>query len=109
MDRVEIIRLRLSGSEPQDLIEDIRRSIQSEPDLTSARIYRHATVSTDFSIHLRGRNGETNKKACELGTRLAAALRDFGMVEHSVWIEERPSFRASSAINTTSRTGPSKN
>ena len=51
------------------------------------RIYHHATVTTDLAIHLRP--GGSGACTSDLGLLLAAALREHGMLEHTVWIEEK--------------------
>lgn len=72
MSRLEIIRLRMAAAVPDGLLEEIRRS---------GRIFRHATLTTDLAVHVMSE---------EVGVRIAAALREYGMVDHSVWIEEEP-------------------
>ena len=87
MKRLEIIHLRLAGNRPAALVEQIHTSIAAEECPIEARIYHHATVTTDLAIHLL--SSESGACASDLGLRLAAALREHGMVEHTVWIEER--------------------
>ncbi|MCP4200242.1 MAG: hypothetical protein GY762_24120 [Proteobacteria bacterium] len=88
MKRLEIIHVRLTNAKSSCLIEDVHNSILSKLDFISVRFYHHATVATDLSIHIHLEIDEINKDADSLGTRLAAALRDHGMVEHTFWIEE---------------------
>jgi hypothetical protein len=85
--KLEIIHLRLAGNPPAALVEQIHASIAAEGCPIEVRIYRHATVTTDLAIHLLPSNGGTC--ASDLGLLLAEALREHGMVEHTVWIEER--------------------
>jgi hypothetical protein len=72
MRRLEIIHLRMAAAVPDGLLEEIRRS---------GRIFRHATLTTDIAVHLMSE---------EVGARIADALREYGLVNHSVWIEEEP-------------------
>lgn len=88
MKRLEIIHLRLAGPRPPGLVEEIRESIESQSGLVSIRIYRHAAVATDVGIHLHLEADADDSRVTELGVRLASALREYGMVEHTVWIEE---------------------
>jgi len=91
MKQLEIIQLRLAGNDAAGLVEDIRRSIGAESEKSSVRIYRHATVASDLGIHIHleaDGNGACNS---DLGLRLASALREHGMVEHTVWRDATPS------------------
>ena len=55
--------------------------------MTKAHIYRHARIAGDLSIHLHLGPGEGSRLSA-LGTHLAGALEEHGMVEHTVWLEE---------------------
>ena len=87
MNRLEIIHLRLSGSTPSALVRKIHASIAAKGCRREVRIYRHTTVTTDIAVHLLSGKGGTC--ASDLGLLLAEALREHGMVEHTVWIEEK--------------------
>ena len=87
MKTLEIIHLRLAGDSPQTLIDAIRKSIGSEPALMETRVYRHTRLRTDLAVHLRREATRRNDCASDIGIRLAALLREYGMVEHSVWVE----------------------
>ncbi len=88
MKRLEIIHLRLGAGCPKDLISDIRRSATVHSATTDLRIYRQAGVAADLSIHIH--HESTGELPSPLGLLLASALREHGMVEHRVWIEEQP-------------------
>ncbi len=87
--QLEIIHLRLNGFRPHGLIEEIRKSIASQDGLISVRTYYHATIKTDLGIHLHLDQNENNVNVSEFGVRLATALKEYGIVEHSIWIEEK--------------------
>ena len=89
MKSLEIIHLRLAGNPPVSLIDQVRSSIAASRCSVEVKVYRDATVPTDFAIHLL--SGEFGTCASELGLRIAAALREHGMVDHTVWIEENAS------------------
>jgi hypothetical protein len=50
-------------------------------------IYRHATLTNDLSIHLHLKSSDDAQRSI-LGTHLAQALQEHGMVEHTVWFED---------------------
>lgn len=89
MRRLEIIHLRLAGDRPPGLADDIRRSIAAEVDLESVWVYHHATVPSDLGVHLHLQVDDPEGRPSDLGVRLAASLRELGMVEHTVWLEEQ--------------------
>ncbi len=87
MGCLEIIHLRLAGATPPGLVADIRQAIGVGGTATQAHIYRHAKIAGDLSIHLHLGPGEGSRLSA-LGTHLARALTEHGMVEHTVWLEE---------------------
>lgn len=88
MKTLEIIHLRLGEPRQHGLVEVIRKSIDGEDDSGEARIYRHARLDTDLAVHLRGEFSRASDHASNLGTRIASALREHGIVEHSMWVED---------------------
>ena len=88
MKRLEIIHVRLANAKSSCLIEDVHKSILSKLDFISVRFYHHATVATDLSIHIHLETNGAKTEDDSLGARLAEALRDYGMVDHTFWIEE---------------------
>jgi len=51
------------------------------------RIYHREKIDTDFCIVLSHAEENVMSEGSPLGLRLAAALKAFGLVNHSVWIE----------------------
>lgn len=97
MNTLEVIHLRMAGDSPQALVDVIRNSVGSQPDLVDVRIYRHTKLENDLVVHLHRAMRQQSDRACECGERLASMLRAYGMVEHSVWVEASgPSGRTTS-------------
>jgi hypothetical protein len=88
---VEIIETRSIGIAhemfKQDLIQSMTK-VDQEKDLKKIKIYRHATVDTDLSIHLYWESEKAEKRGSTLGLHLSSYLKEFGRVNHSIWIEE---------------------
>jgi len=84
---LEIIHLRQAGGSLQGLLDRVRKSIDLEPNPIEVRVYRHARIETDLAIHLRRETVGGPVGSSALGLRLASVLRDYGMVEHSHWVE----------------------
>jgi hypothetical protein len=85
MKRLEIIHLRLAGPGPKGLANRILESVENHDGLVSIQVYRSFPVDTDLSIHLHLDTSPDDPLATELGVRLAVALKEYGMVKHSVW------------------------
>lgn len=88
MKWIEIIKLRSAGKAPEPLkafLSAIATNGRSGP--TKMRLYRHATWETDWSLHLHWESEKSQKSGSALGLHLSQALKEFGLVDHSIWIE----------------------
>ena len=91
MKAVEIITVRLDRQREGLLLRDLCRELDASDRHDAAvdiEVYRHATVQTDLSIHLRWETRPSRGLKTTLGQRLASALREFGPTNHSIWQEE---------------------
>jgi hypothetical protein len=88
--RLEIIHLRLAGALPPGLLDEIRQSTMPTKESTSVDLYCRVNVENDVAIHLHLRESGPEDQASDLGVRLAAALKEYGMVEHTVWRDATP-------------------
>jgi cytosine/adenosine deaminase-related metal-dependent hydrolase len=77
----------MAGADRETLVDVIRNSVGSEPELVDVSIYRHAKLETDLVVHLHRAETQQSDRACDCGERLASMLRAYGLVEHSVWFE----------------------
>ena len=50
------------------------------------KIYCNANIDSDLSIHLLHNSDNANNKS-PLSLQLVSALKEFGLVNHSVWVE----------------------
>jgi hypothetical protein len=89
MKWLEIIKLRSAGKD-SGLLEELLLSIDrlGQTGLVEMKTYHHAALETDLSVHLHWESGRTEKNGSALGLRLAQALKEFGLIDHSIWIEE---------------------
>jgi len=88
MRRLEIIHLRWTGPRPAVVLAAIRETVAGLGAAGRIEVYRHAGVPTDVGIHLRHDGERIDPDLAVLGARLVSALREVGMVEHSIWLEE---------------------
>ena len=90
MKWLEIIELRSAGSN-QALLEshlkNLLDEVRNEAKQQAIKVYRRVIVDTDFSIHLMHNSKKLENSGSPLGLRLVSALKEYGLVNHSVWIE----------------------
>ncbi len=66
-------------------IADLRR----EQRPINVKVFRHGTVETDFSLHLHCDSNEPEIHGSMLGIKLVSILKDFGMVNHNIWVDKQ--------------------
>jgi len=89
MKWLEVIKLRLAAG-GESLLEEFLRPM-AEPGqngLVEMKTYRHAALENDFSLHLHWESENPEQNGSTLGLRLAQALKEFGLIDHSIWIED---------------------
>jgi len=90
MKWVEIITLRSPGRINTQLVNELIKQVESDTpkQLEEIRIYHHSVVETDLSIHLHWKSepGSQHHKS-PLGLKFSYALRNLGLLNHSVWVE----------------------
>lgn len=91
MKWLEVIELRSMGIDQKELelqlyslIDEMKQKTRQQ----EIKVYSHITVETDISIHLNNDSDSSNIGGSPMGQRLVSALREFGLVNHSVWIEK---------------------
>ena len=90
MKWLEIIELRsvcsnrtLLKLQLQSLINKVEKEIKKQ----AIKAYSREMIDTDFSIHLFHNSKKVENRGSTLGLRIASALKEFGLVNHSIWIE----------------------
>jgi hypothetical protein len=61
----------------------------SQNGLVEIKTFRHAVLETDWSVHLLWESERPEQNGSSLGLRLAQALKEFGLIDHSIWVEEK--------------------
>jgi hypothetical protein len=96
MDWIEIITLRslenLHGSLIPELLKPMANGDENN-DLIDMKIYRNAWINTDLSIHLHWRLTKAEPRETPMGLALMQSIQKFGLVNHSVWVEEKNGMR----------------
>ena len=90
MKWIEVITLRsLAKVDPQLLDQLLGQVVKSKTPGHPAkiRIYHHSVVETDLSIHIHWETERELPRESPLGQQLSYALKAFGLLTHSVWVE----------------------
>ena len=90
MKLLEVIELRSVGvnqiklkGQLKSLIEDL---IKVE-EVQKVKIYNRLKVDTDFSVHIIHETEGANFSGSPLGLCLADLLKEYGLVNHTIWAE----------------------
>jgi hypothetical protein len=89
MKWLEVIKLRSAGKDSR-LLEELLLSIDkfNQRGLVEMKTYHHAALESDLSVLLHWESEQLEQNGSSLGLRLAKTLKEFGLVDHSIWIEE---------------------
>jgi hypothetical protein len=91
MEWLETITIRCAGSREKRAVMDLLQKIgmpEGEAGLVAVEVYQSALVESDVSVHIHGCSEGFGHGKSSLGLRLIQALRDFGLLSHSLWAPE---------------------
>jgi len=90
MKWLEVLNLRSAGGS-SGLLEELLLSISksNQSGRVELKTYRHAALENDLSVHIHWESERPEQNGSALGLRLAQALKEFGLIDHSVWVEEK--------------------
>lgn len=92
MKWAELITVRSTGNNKKALtsaLQELMNDIAGKYGPERIRMYHRQTIDIDFCIILFHEAEPVVHHGSRLGLRVAAALKVFGMVNHSVWREMR--------------------
>ncbi|MCI5139016.1 MAG: hypothetical protein D3922_11525 [Candidatus Electrothrix sp. AR1] len=90
MKWLEIIELRSVTKDKNTLtsqIEQILCELKQDFKEKNVQSYSRIQVETDYSIHLFHEAEIIDPCGSDIGLRLATILKDYGLVNHSIWKE----------------------
>ncbi len=94
MKWVEIITLRSPTSINKQFVDELLKEVgesasptDTPKHLVEIKIYHHSVVETDLSIHIFWKSEPGSQNKSPLGLRFSSALRNLGLLNHSVWVE----------------------
>ncbi len=86
MKWMEFIKVQVAKSDIDAKLEDLIADHKSCQGLLKARVFRHALVG-DCSILLTWNTDNPEVQGSTMGQYIKNALKQYGLVDHSVWIE----------------------
>ena len=100
---MEMIRIR-AGESGAGLLKEFAVPVSKlkQRGLAEIRIYRHAALESDVSIHLYWETVDFKPNGSTVGLHLVRSLGDFGLIDHTTWIQETGANHASKDLNQDS-------
>jgi len=92
MKWIEIIELRTSGNARKQLethLQELIEQAEKKAEKQTVKLYTRVLMDTDVSIHLFHDSGKVQNRGSSLGIRLVSALKFYGLVNHTIWIEKQ--------------------
>jgi len=68
-------------------IKSFREVIQKKHPNQSIKVFSKANLNTDFVILIHNESIDYKSEGSKLGLQMASALKEFGMINHAVWLE----------------------
>lgn len=85
---LEIIKIR-SPRDVQGVVKNVIRTVKSDPTMRATREMRVFTNGAgDIAIHLAWRPDGIAPCGSLIGFQLAVVLSEYGLINHTMWIEE---------------------
>lgn len=91
---VEIITLRSPTNINKQFVDELLKEVgesdsptDTPKHLKEIRVYCHYVVESDLSIHLYWESEPGSQHKSSLGLKFSYALRNLGLLNHSVWVE----------------------
>jgi hypothetical protein len=89
MKWLEIIELNYGESKPKLMendLEALAKKLNKEKAQQVINVYSRVSEEIDFCIHLHHKSDNIEKNGSLLGITLSTVLKEFGMIQHKVWV-----------------------
>lgn len=87
---LEVIHVRVADQECDRLLpvfKELLNEIREKEDCRNVKLFRRALLKNDVCLHLYHDSAHAETEGSTVGQRLAATLKSFGLVNHTVWTE----------------------
>jgi hypothetical protein len=84
---LEIIELRAVQLDKKLLNQKVALLRDDTHPTESVKIYIDVRLETDWSVHLLHNSEQVNPRGSDIALRFKEVLKEFGIVNHSIWLE----------------------
>ena len=84
---MEFIKVQTAKSNVREILLNFVTECKECQELVEAKVFNHTTVN-DCSLCLIWDTDSPKAQGSIVGLTLSGALKQFGLVDHSVWVEE---------------------
>jgi hypothetical protein len=88
MEVIELRSITLNRTTLKEKLNAIFTEIESENKVHEIKSYYRHDVDTDFRIQIFLDPNDRNAELSELGLQLVNELKNYGLVNHSLWLED---------------------
>lgn len=89
MQGLEIVNVRLADGKVLEEAVAFCREVLASGVSGRIHLYRGIGPGTDLGVHLHWTNGPFSQEKSLLGLHLARGLSKYGLVSHTLWMEEQ--------------------
>jgi hypothetical protein len=92
MNWIEIIEHRSAGNTRKQMeahLQEFVEQVEKKKEKLTVKLYIRMRIDTDVSIHLFHDSSKVKNRGSSLGIRLVSALKSYGLVNHTIWIEKQ--------------------
>ena len=92
MKWLEVIQIRAVGNRSEKLLRELTKMLaerQEESGVVNTELFRHASLPTDFSLHLTHQSDTNWSGKSQTGLMLTSVAKEFGLVNHTVWVADQ--------------------
>ena len=86
------LRLRSSSGEPEparSALHQLLERLKKTPNLDGVRLLKHVSLAGDLCLLLWWQASYPQPWGSAVGLRLAEFLREYGLVDHNVWVNDQ--------------------
>ena len=88
MKWMEFIKIQTTEPDVTEILLDFAAECKKCHGLLEAKVFRNSSVD-DCSLCLLWKTNKTKQFGSRIGLQLSDTLKKYGLVDHSIWLEEK--------------------
>jgi len=89
LEIIEICSVSTDRALLEKQIMALANQITAGDSTCTVKVFKNGFVDTDFSIHLFYESENNHVHRSALSEQIIAAFKDYGIINHSLWIQQR--------------------